>query len=68
MEAWFCRDVAPEHEVNNEDERLGLMHDLMKNLAQSTRLVADLQGVNNEMRAEHIELQGRTRDLELNRF
>lgn len=62
------RGGALKPKVNNEDEQLDLMCDLMENLAKSARLVSDLQGTNDEMQAEHLELQGQIRDLELGRF
>lgn len=40
----------------------------MDNLAESALLVSDLQGANDKLWVEHLELQGRIRDLELDRF
>lgn len=64
-EARVRRGGAPEPEVNDEDEQLGLMRDRMDNLAESASLVLDLHDANDELWKEHLELWGPSVTLEL---
>lgn len=66
--AWVRQDGAPEPEVNDEDEQLGIMHGLMDNLAESALLVLNFQGANDELQMKRLHLQGRISALQLDRF
>lgn len=68
MEVWVRRSGTPKPKVNDEDGWLSLMLDLMGNLAESARLVTDLQGANDELQIENLWLQGCIHDLELSMF
>lgn len=67
-EAWVRRRDAPDSEVNNEDDHLGVMCDLMENLVESIRLGEDLQYTNDELQTGWCGLRDHIRKLELNRF